>query len=477
MSATDNADLATRTPAEGARGSDPRKDRLQEFLDAPTRALWTMAMPMIAGMTVHTLYILADTAFIGTLGTDALAAATFVAPLFFLAIALTMGIGTAVTALVAQAVGRRDTRGADAIAGTAISSGILLGIAFGGVGLLRGRWMLGVLGAEGRVAELGWEYFRILALFMPLFFVSSVLRSILTGEGDAKVPMIVLGISTLMNIVLDALFILVLGMGLRGAAIATTLSVVLSVSTFAVLLLRRKASFVRLSASAMVPARAVLTSLLGLAVPIAASMVVMSVGTMLYNRILADFGSVAVAAYGAASKVDMIVVLPVFGLSGAAVTVVGMFAGAGRSDLVRSTALYTYRWAITLATVIGAAAFLTSDDLLRIFTSDAEALAIGAVYLAYMIFVYPMMAIGMTTGRLLQGLGHGFPALFITTLRVLLVGVPVAFIAVNVLDHSVEGVWIGILTGGFCATIASIVLVRRLMWRSDPTARAVAAPA
>jgi putative MATE family efflux protein len=434
-----------------------------------------MAMPMIAGMTVHTMYVVADTAFIGTLGTDALAAATFVAPLFFLTLALTMGIGTAVTALVAQAVGRGDAANADAAAGTAISSGVILGVAFGAVGLVTGTWMLRALGAEGRVAQLGWEYFQILAAFMPLFFVSSVLRSILTGEGDAKTPMIVLAISTIANIGLDALFILGLGFGLRGAAVATVLAVILSTSVFSVLLLRRKSAFVRLSVSALVPSRAVLVQLFALAIPIAASMIVMSAGTMLYNRLLAEFGSVSVAAYGAASKVDMIVVLPIFGLSGAAVTVVGMFAGAGRSDLVRSTSLYTYRWAITLAAVIGGAAFLNSGRILRIFTDDPNAIAIGTTYLAFMIFAYPMMAVGMTTGRLLQGLGHGFPALFITTLRVLLVGVPVAYMAVNVFGQSVEGVWIGILTGGACATVTSILMVRHLMWRSDPTLKAVAA--
>ena len=289
--------------------------------------------------------------------------------------------------------------------------------------------------------------------------------------------MIVLTISTLANIALDALFILVLRMGLRGAAIATILAVLISVSTFSVLLLRRKSAFVRLRLSALVPSREVLVKLYGLAIPIAASMVVMSAGSMLYNLILSDFGSVSVAAYGAASKVDMIVVLPIFGLSGAAVTVVGMFAGAGRSDLVRSTALYTYRWAITLAAVIGGVAYLTSGSLLRVFTSDPTALAIGSTYLGFMIFAYPMMAVGMTTGRLLQGLGHGFPALFITTLRVLLVGVPVAWVAVHVFDQSIRGVWIGILTGGVCATICSVLMVRQLMWRSDPSLKAGAARA
>lgn len=429
---------------------------------------------MIAGMTVNTVYIIVDTAFIGTLGTDALAAATFVAPLVFLTMALTMGIGTAVTALVAQAVGRGDASSADAAAGTAISVGAVLGVAFGVVGLLSERWMLERLGAQGLVTDLAVQYFRVFAAVMPLFFVSVVLRSILTGEGDAKTPMIVLAIATFVNMGLDALFIFVFGLGLTGAALATVAAELFSAATFAILLLRRERAFVRLRVGALVPSRETLIALFTLAIPIAASMVVMSVGTMLYNRLLASFGSIAVAAYGAASKVDMIVVLPIFGLSGAAVTVVGMFAGAGRPDLVRSTALYTYRWAITLAAVIGGGAFLGSGSILRIFTDDPTAIAIGTTYLGFMIFAYPMMAVGMTTGRILQGLGHGFPALFITTLRVLLVGVPVAYVSVHVFGRSIEGVWTGILAGGVCATITSVLMVRQLMWRSDPTVKATA---
>ncbi len=452
----------------------PHADRLDQFLAAPRKALWIMALPMIAGMTVHTLYIVADTAFIGTLGTDALAAATFVAPLFFVVIALTNSLGTAVTALVAQAVGRRDGGGGDAEVGTALTVGLGLGIVLGGVGLTTGRPLLQLLGAEGDVIQLGWEYFRWISAFLPLFFVSAVLRSILAGEGDAKTPMIVLAVATVSNIGLDALYMFGFGLGIQGAALATCTAALISTVAFATLLLRRKVHFVRLRLSALVPAREPLQKLLGLAAPIAGSMLIMSMGSMLYNWMLSDFGAIAVAAYGAASKVDMIVVLPIFGLSGAAVTVVGMFAGAGRAELVRSTALYTYRWAIIISAVVGTGAYLSSGRILRVFTADPTAIAIGGTYLGFMIFVYPMMAVGMTTGRLLQGVGHGLPALLITGLRVLLVGVPGAYFAVHVLDQSIEGVWMGILAGGLAATLVSFVIVHRLMWIADPTVKATA---
>ena len=447
-------------------------DRLDRFLAAPRRAVWTMAAPMMAGMAVHTLYMIADTAFIGTLGTEALAAATFVGPVFFLMVAITMGLSTAVTALVAQSVGRRDADGADQVAGTAMSFGIAIGLGMTVLGLGAGPTLLAHLGASGQNAVFAWQYFQIISLLVPLFFISSIFRSVLTGEGDARTPMLVLFGSTVLNIALDAVFILVLDLGLRGAALATGCSVLASLLTFGFLILRRRTAYVRFRVVNLAPSRPVLGRIVALAAPTAAGMAVMSVGGLLLNRLLAGFGEVAVAAYGAASKVDMIVALPILGLAGAAVSVVGMFAGAGRVDLVRSTALYAYRWAVLLASLIGIAGFLGSTSILSLFTRDAQAISIGHTYLGFMILAYPMMAFGMTSGRLLQGIGHGVPSLVITSFRVLIVGVPLAYAAVLLLGAPIEAVWASLLAGGLCSTILSIWWVRRLVWRADPTARA-----
>jgi putative MATE family efflux protein len=431
-----------------------------------------MAAPMMAGMAVHTLYMIADTAFIGTLGTEALAAATFVGPVFFLMVAITMGLGTSVTALVAQAVGRRDADGADRVAGTAMSFGIAIGCGMAALGIWSGQILLTHLGASGLNAVLAWQYFQIISLAVPLFFVSTIFRAVLTGEGDARTPMLVLFGTTVLNIALDAVFILVLDLGLRGAALATAASVLVSMSTFGFLILKRRASHVRFRVAHLAPSRPVLGRIVGLAAPIAAGMAVMSVGGLLFNRLLAGFGEIAVAAYGAASKVDMIVALPILGLAGAAVSVVGMFAGAGRVDLVRSTALYTYRWAVLLATLIGIAAYLGSGQILRLFTDDPQAISIGHTYLAFMLVAYPMMAFGMTSGRLLQGIGHGMPSLMITSIRVLIVAVPLAYVVVLLLDAPIEAVWASSLVGGLCSTILAFWWVRKLVWLADPTKRA-----
>ncbi len=431
-----------------------------------------MALPMMAGMLVHTLYIVVDTAFIGSLGTDALAAATFVGPVFFVMLTLTMGLATAVTALVAQAIGRRETGGADAVAGTAMTVGVIVGLALTALGLSFGRASMTHLGAEGATAELSWQYLQVICLIVPTFFVSSVLRSVLTGEGDARTPMVVLSISTVINLSFDALFIFGLGLGIRGAALATGLAQLFNLFAFWFLVVRRKEALVRFRAAALVPEARALRRLAVLAAPTSAGMLVMSIGAIALNRILSEFGEVTVAAYGAANKVDMIVAMPIFGLAGATVTVVGMFAGAKRPDLIRSTALYAYRWALTLTIIIGAVAYAASDGILSIFTREPEALEIGRTYLGYMIFAYPMMAVGMTTGRLLQGLGHGVPSLIITSVRILFVAVPAAYFAVYVLETSPAGVWTSLLIGGVSSTILSVIWVWHLVWRRDPSSKA-----
>lgn len=454
--------------------SEDRSSRLEEFIANPRRALWVLAAPMMGGMAVHTLYMVVDTAFIGSLGKEALAAVTFVGPLFFVLIALFNGLGTTITALVAQAIGRQDYAEADRLASSAITVSLGLGVVFIAAGLLGGRLMLRVLGAEGRVLDHAWAYLQVITFTVPLFFVSASLRSVLAGEGDAKTPMYIFGAATVVNLSLDALFIFGMGLGVRGAALATAVAQIFSLTVFAWVLLVRRTSLVRFRLSGLGYHRPLMAGLVTIGLPTAAGQIIMAVGMAANNRVLAHFGESTVAGYGAATRVDMMVAMPIFGLAGGAVAVLGMFAGAGRGDLVRSTALYVYRWVITLAVVVGTMAFLSSGYVIRIFIQDPAAVSVGRTYLTFMLAMYPLMAFGATSGRILQGLGYGVPALIITLVRVLVVGVPIAYLAVFAFGAPVEAVWGSMLVGGICSNVISGIWVRRLLWKRDPTARVAA---
>jgi putative MATE family efflux protein len=427
---------------------------------------------MMAGMAVHTVYMIADFAFIGTISDEAVAGVTLVGPLFFVIIALLNGSGTAYTALIAQALGREDEPEASRVASGSLGFSLLVGLLFMTAGVTLGPLILHAAGAQGAVHAEAWAYFRVIAFTVPLFFVSSALRAVLTGEGDTATPMIIMALSTVINLSLDWLFILRLGWGTAGAALATAAAQVFSLTLFIFRILVQRRSVVRFRLTRVLPHRALWVGLWVIGLPTAAGQLIMAAGAGANNRLLTEFGTYVVSGYGAASRVDMIVAMPIFGLAGAAVTLIGMFAGASRPDLVRSTTLYAYRWAVTMAVGVGIAAYLASEPILRLFVDDPEAVAIGRLYLGYMVFMYPMMAFGMTTGRILQGLGFGLPSLVVTFVRVLAIGVPIAYLAVYLLDAPVQAVWISIIVGAAASTVISVIWVRQVVWRRDPTVRA-----
>ncbi len=456
--------------------NDTRSDRLDSFIKHPKRAVWIIAFPMMAGFMVHALYMIVDAAFIGRLGPEALAASTFIGAFFFIAIAFTNGLATGITATIAQAVGRRDTRNVDQVASNGLTLAFVLGILFALTGLLTGHDIISLLGAKAKTAEFAWEYLVPICFAMPFFFISTVFRAVLTGEGDAKTPMIVLGVSTLLNVVFDPIFIFALDMGIKGAAYATLMASMISVLIFLYLALISKKFMAKFRFSLMPLAKRIVIGVFKLGGPATLIHFVMAIGMMLVNRVLAEFGQLEVAGYGAGSKIDMIVALPVLGLASAAMTVIGMFAGANRPDLVRSTAIYTYKWALFTAVLLGGIAFFLSEYIVRIFTQDPTVIQIGTTYIHYIVFAFPFMSFGMTTGRILQGLGYGWPTLIITTVRVLLIGVLMSYVAVYLFDAPIEVVWISFVFGGAISNILSFIWIRKYVWLNDPCSIAVSTP-
>ncbi len=452
------------------------KTRLDEFLQHPRRAVWSVSAPMMGGMLLMVLVTVVETAFVGRLGSAALAALTLVLPLFFTLIAIVNGVGTGITALVAQAIGRRDLREAERVAGTAIALGLVAGGIFGGLGLAGGHVLLGHLGATAEVFELAWSYFLVLALASPVVFVSAFLRFVLNGEGDARTPMVIMAGVLVVNAVLDWVFIFPLGRGLQGAAIAAAVAQVVGAAILLWLLLVRRRNVVRMHWRSLWPEWRAVRSVLAIGIPNSLTQLSMAVGAMLLNRAIASFGDSVLAAAGIGQRVDQVALMPIMGLAAGSVAVIGMFAGAGRADLVRSITLYAGRWAVVIAAVLGTAAFAGSGQLMRAFTTDAAAVAVGQHYLLYMVFAYPFMGAVMVAARVLLGLNFPNLSLLIVVVRLFVIAVPVAYVAVFVLGTSIDGVWAGLVSGNVGAVVMATVVLRTIVWRRDPTERAARRP-
>lgn len=435
--------------------------RLERFVADPPKALWTLSLPIIFGMSIQTLYMVVDMIFVGRLGADALTALAFNLPLSFLAMGATFGLGSGVTALVAQAIGSRDQRRADGVAGHAIMLGIILTFGFTSAGLIWGPDILRLIGVPANLQELAWDYLQVSAAGY-CFLVSGVFfRSILNGEGEVKKPVMIQAGGTLLNIALDPVFIFTLGLGVRGAALATLASQSLVASALFYLLFIQKKNQVRPRLKGFRWQRQIIEGLLKIGVPASLSFVVMALGGGLFNRILVEFSADAVAAHQIGGRLDHVVVLPIVAISHSLVTLVGMFYGARRFDLVRSIIRYAVVRAVGIGVSISVVFFIFAPELAAIFSDDPEVRRFTVLYTRTLAFAYPFFPISMVTGRCLQALGHGAPELILSLTRVILIAVPLACAFVFWLGLPVHWVWIAIVTAS-CTSAAIAAIWLRL---------------
>ncbi len=269
-----------------------------------------------------------------------------------------------------------------------------------------------------------------------------------------------------------------LRLDIRGAALATICSQFFTIAAFCYVAFIKRRSYVafRWQLSYLRPRMHLLAPVLRIGLPAAVGQLVMSAGSMLYNRVVAEFGQAAVAGYGAGSKIDLVVALPIIALSNAVLSVVGMFSGAGRQDLVRATVLYAYRSVLFVTIALSAVAFATSSTIISAFTDDPVALRTGHVYLRYVVFAYPLMAFGITSGRILQGLGLGIPPLILTFTRVLLIGVSTAYVGVYVYKADIETVWIAMIAGAFVSNLLAVYWIRRHLKPKELEIRTASVP-
>ena len=450
------------------------KPRLKTFLDNPSKALWSLAIPIMFGMGIQTLYNLVDMIFIGTLGGQSITGIAFNMPLFFLVLGLTMGLGTGVTASIARFIGQNNKKEADNSAEHAIFMAVVISLFLSSLGLLFGERILSLFGAEGEILSIGWEYLHVMCFGMPFMIFSGFFRSILAGEGDMKLPMMVAGLGTVLNIILDPIFIFDLenygglgfGLGVAGAAMATVISQVIVFCVFIYMLFVKEHSYITFRLKDFSFSSDIIWDIVKVGLPASLSMVVMAIGQGVFNKILIHFSADTVAAYQVAGRLDMLVFLPIFSIAASLTTLVGMFFGAKEYDILRFTIKYGIISAFCITVLSSVLIYLFADLAVGFFTDDEFIISIAVTFLKLFAFVYPLISIGITTGRVLQGLGKGLPVLVITIVRVLGVSAPLAFLFIFYMGKPVEWVWYSMMISTIVAfTIAVIWLfstVRKL---------------
>ncbi len=445
-----------------------KSKRVDEFIANPKRAVWTLALPVMLGMAVQTIYSIADMIFVGFIGGEAIAALTFNMPLIFMAIGIVFGLGAGTTAVIARLLGAKNLPGANNAAEHSVLLGIVLGIALSGFGLLFSHEIFRFLGTPDDIFEHAISYFTVIALGFSVNILSVFFRSILSGEGDTRTPIFFMTSGTILNIVLDPIFILVLDWGIAGAAWATVISQLTVFLLFIYFFFIRRGAYIQFKFSAFHFSPETLRQIFQVGIPASASMVIMSSGNMVFNWLLSTFGSEAVAGYGIAGRVDMIYFMPNFALASSLVTLGGMFYGAKRLDLVRSTWHYTLKQALIIAFVSAIFFYFAAPKVLLLFSRDPLIIDFGVQYLRIIVFAFPFISVGIISGRVFQGFGEGLPGLIITSTRILLISAPLSLLFVLVLNLGIEFIWYSIFSGAIAAAIIGFLwLSRRISYHEN----------
>jgi len=429
-----------------------KESRLDQFAKNPKRALWSLAIPMMVGMSVQNIYQIVDMIFVGRLGSNAIKALAFNLPLLFFAIGIIFGLGSGVTAVIAQYIGMKNKRNADNAAEHSILMGLILSGIFTLIGWLYGKDLLLLLGTPENILTDAYSYFIILVSGIIFMVLGVFFRSILSGEGDNKFPMYVLGGGTVINIILDPILIFWLDMGVKGAAAATIISQALVCVVFLYAFLIKKHPYITFSPRDFSFNTSIFSSILKLGLPASFAMVIMSFGSAIFNKILVYHSSDAVAAYQIGSRIDHVFFMPIISIISSLATLVAMFYGAKRMNLLKTTIHYGLQQVLLISICIGSLFYLFADNILPIFSPENNIIVeYGVQYLQIIVFSYPFISIGMTSSRVMQGLGFGSPMLFLTLTRVILISVPLALYFTYIVNSPVKYVWIAMLISSICA--------------------------
>jgi putative MATE family efflux protein len=443
--------------------ADKKTEGVKTLHGDPKKAIRKLAIPMIVAMSVQTLYTLVDTFWVSGLGADALAAMGFVFPFFFIQMALSNGLGVGGGAAISRRIGARDKAGADNVAVHTIVIMLVIGAVFTVLSLSFLEEIF-ILSGAGRTAPLAVAYSEVIFGGSIIVFFANVGNAIIRSEGDSKRAMQAMIIGSVLNIVLDPVFIYTLEMGIAGAAWATLLSFGLSCSLMLYWFFVRKDSYVSFDFRGFKPDMEIAQDIFRVGVPAAVQQVTTAMMMLVINLIIVAVSSTdGVAVYSTGWRVVTIAIAPLVGVSMAVVSVSGAAFGAEDFEKARTTHSYAIKLGLMLEAAIAVGTFLLAPWIAAVFTRADAAAHIApdlTAFLKIICIFYPTVSLGMLSSSLFQGAGKGINALAANLLRTLVFTPLFAALFAFTLNMGQTGIWWGLVTGNGLGAMVAYVWAR-----------------
>ncbi|MCD9015650.1 MATE family efflux transporter [Parachryseolinea silvisoli] len=434
------------------------------------RAIFLLSVPMILEMSMESIFALVDIFFVSRLNdVDALSTIGLTESVLALIYSAAMGLSMGATAMVARRVGEKDIPGARVAGMQAIYIGIGFSMVVSVVGLFFSDDILRLMGGSETLIQRNVSYTQWMLggniTIVLLFLINGVFR----GAGDASIAMKSLILSNGLNILLAPICVLGLGpipgLGIKGAAIATTVSRGCGVLFQLYHLLNGK-SVMKLDRANIALRLDIIARLLNVSVGSIGQFLIGATSWMFLSRLVNTFGSATFAGYTLAMRVIVFAILPAWGMANAAATLVGQNLGAGRPDRAEQSAWRAAFLNMIFLGIVTIVFFILADNILGFFTTDAEVLRSGILCLKVVSLGYIFYAYGMVINQSFNGAGDTRTPIIINLIGFWAFQIPFAYVMANVLHTGPIGVYSAISIAESAIAVAAILVFRRGRWKS-----------
>lgn len=435
----------------------------QDFTTGSIRkAIFMLAIPMILEMCMESVFAVVDIFFVGKLGANAAATVGLTESFLTIVYSVAIGLSMAATAMVARRVGEKNYEDAAKAGAQAALLSFIVTIVISCIGLFFAENILSMMGAGPEVIAMGTSYTRIMltgnVVIMLLFLINGVFR----GAGDATIAMRSLWLANICNIILCPL--LIHYYGLPGAAIATTTGRGIGVC-YQVYHLFKGKGIIRIHLKHFIPDIAVLKSILNVASAATLQFLIGSASWMIMARIVSGFGSDAVAGYTIAIRLLIFFLMPAWGLSNAAATLVGQNLGAKQPDRAEKSVWITAGYNAIFMAVVSVLFITSAEFFVKLINSDPAVIKTAVVALRTISMGYIFYGVGMVIINAFNGAGDSKTPTWINLFWFWAFQIPFAYILANVMHVGTSGVFIAIVVTEACITITSVILFKKGKWK------------
>lgn len=441
----------------------------QDFTEGKLgRAILLLSIPMVLEMAMESVFAIVDIFFVSRLGADAVATVGITESLITIVYAIGIGLSMGTTAMVARRIGEKDKIGAAKSAVQAIIVGFLVSLPISLLGIFYAKDLLRMMGAEPVIVETMYSYTTIMiggnVVIMLLFVINAIFR----GAGDAAISMRVLWLANGLNIVLDPILIFGIGFipafGVKGAAIATVIGRGIGV-LYQLYLLSKNQTRITIIKETLVVQWDIMKRLIRLSLGGIGQFIIATSSWIGLVRILAEFGSITVAGYTIAIRIFIFSILPSWGMSNAAATLVGQNLGAQKPDRAEKSVWTTAIVNMVFLSLVGIIFYIFADSLIALFSNDPEIIRIGAKCLRIISYGYVAYAFGMIIIQAFNGAGDTTTPTIINFICFWLIEIPLAYFLAMELGFKQDGVFYAIVVAESLLGVIGFIIFRQGKWK------------